>query len=223
MANTVETLFGAVAAGQGAHLPVLDVRPLPAADRSGESLFFLLIGWSIAGFLTITAAGALAPALRQWDRWPLILAPTVATPVLAYLLAGLRLGAITGSAGVIFALLEMGTLYVLIVGTITRGPADPPRPGRDHRVPGHLSSCSTSPSAGGAISPVLLPTFWHVLNRFWIDAAAFEAFRSVIYFGGQGVGTDVLKLLAWLAVAVVLLALPVWRKIGPGRGGQAPA
>jgi hypothetical protein len=47
------------------------------------------------------------------------------------------------------------------------------------------------PSAGGTISPVLLPT-------------------------SQGVGTDALKLLAWLGVGVVLLALPIWRKTGPG-------
>jgi hypothetical protein len=75
-----------------------------------------------------------------------------------------------------------------------------------------------SPSAGGTISPVLLPIFWHVLNPFWIGADAFDAFRSIIYFGGQGVGVDVLKLLAWLAVGLVLLALPAWRKIGARRG-----
>jgi hypothetical protein len=116
---------------QGTHLAVLDVRPLPAGDRSGESLFFFLVGCSVAGFLTVVATGAVAP--------------------------------------------------------------------------------------------VLLPTFWHVLNRFWIGGAAFPAFRSIIYFGGQGVGTDALKLLAWLGVGVVLLALPIWRKIGPGRGRHASA
>ena len=61
-------------------------------------------------------------------------------------------------------------------------------------------------------------------NRFWIGGAAYDAFRSIIYFGGQGVGTDALKLLAWLGVGVVMLAaLPVWRKIGPGRGRHASA
>jgi hypothetical protein len=82
------------------------------------------------------------------------------------------------------------------------------------------------PSSGGAISPVLLPAFWHVLNGFWIGAAAFGAFRRIIYFGGQGVGTDVLKLLAWLAVAVVLLALPAWPEVGRvrrARRGRRPS
>jgi hypothetical protein len=59
----------------------------------------------------------------------------------------------------------------------------------------------------------MLPTFWHVLNRFWIGASAFNALRGILYFGGQGVGTDVLKLLGWLAVGAVLLALVALRKL----------
>ncbi len=222
VANTVETLFRSVAARQGAHLAVLDVRPLPAADRNGESLFFFLIGCSIAGFLTVVATGMLAPALRPRYRWPLILAAAVAIPVLAYLLVGPGLGAITGSAGAIAALLGMGALYVLIVAMIAGGLQVLLGPAALLAfLP--IFIVLNFPSAGGAISPVLLPTFWHVLNRFWIGADAFNAFRSIIYFGGQGVGTDVLKLLAWLGVAVVLLALPVWRRIGPRRGRQAAA
>jgi hypothetical protein len=215
VASTVETLFGAVAARQGAHLAVLDVRPLPAADRTGDSLFFFLVGCSVAGFLTIIATGAFAPALRPRYRWPLILAAAVAIPVLAYLLVGLGLGAISGPAGAIVALLGMGALYVLVVAMIARGL---------QVILGQAAIIAflaifvmlNLPGAGGAISPVLLPTFWHVLSRFWIGGAAFDAFRSIIYFGGQGVGADVLKLLAWFGVGVVLLALPAWRKIGPG-------
>jgi len=42
------------------------------------------------------------------------------------------------------------------------------------------------------------------------------AFRSIVYFGGLGVGTDVLKLLGWLAVGIVLLGLG-WFKLRHGR------
>ncbi len=222
VASTVETLFRAVAAKQGAQLAVLDVRPLPAGDRGGESLFFFLIGCSVAGFLTIAVTGTFAPALRPRYRWSLILAAAIAIPVLAYLLVGLGLGAITGSAGAIFALLGMGALYVLIVATVARGL---------QVILGQAAIITflaifvmlDFPSSGGAISPVLVPTFWHVLNRFWIGAGAFDAFRGIIYFGGQGVGTDVLKLLAWFGVGLVLLTLPLWRNIRPRRGRQAPA
>lgn len=217
VAAQVETLFRAVAASQGVRLAVRDVRPLPAGDRDGESLFFFLVGCSVAGFMTIAATGAFAPALRPRYRWPLIVAGAVAIPVLAYLLVGLGLGAISGPAGAIVALLGVGALYVLIVAAIARGL----QVILGQAILG-LAAILTFlaifvllnfPSSGGAISPVLLPTFWHVLNRFWIGAAAFDAFRSIIYFGGQGVGTDVLKLLAWLGIGVMLLALPAWRKI----------
>jgi hypothetical protein len=69
------------------------------------------------------------------------------------------------------------------------------------------------PSSGVSVQAPMLPTFWHVLNRFWIGASASDAFRSILYFGGQGVGTDVLKLLGWLAVGAVLLALVAVRKL----------
>jgi hypothetical protein len=185
-------------------------------------LFFFLIGCSVAGFLTVMATGAVAPALRPRYRWPLILAAAVAIPILAYLLVGLGLGAISGSAGAIVALLGMSALYMLIVVMIARGLQVILGPAAELAFFA-IFVMLDFPSADGAISPVLLPTFWHVLNRFWIGRAAFPAFRSIIYFGGQGVGTDALKLLAWLGVGVVLLALPIWRKIGPGRGRHASA
>jgi hypothetical protein len=60
----------------------------------------------------------------------------------------------------------------------------------------------------------MLPAFWHVLNRFWIGASASDAFRGIVYFGGQGAGTGVLKLLAWFAVGAVLLALGWFKQRG---------
>ena len=116
----------------------------------------------------------------------------------------------------------MGALYVLVVAAIARGVQVLLGPAALLAFLAIFIMLNV-PSAGGAVSPVLLPTFWHVLNRFCIGADAFGAFRGIIYFGGQGAGTDVLKLLAWLGVGVVLLALPAWRKIRPRRGRQAAA
>jgi hypothetical protein len=174
-------------------------------------------------FQTTLGSRFLAPALRPRYRWPLILAAAVAIPALAYLLAGPGLGAISGSAGAIVALLGMSALYVLIVVMIARGLQVILGPAAAQLAFFAIFVMLDFPSAGGAISPVLLPTFWHVLNRFWIGGAAFDAFRSIVYFAGQGVGRDALKLLAWLGVGVVLLARPTWRKIGPGHGRHASA
>jgi hypothetical protein len=52
-----------------------------------------------------------------------------------------------------------------------------------------------------------------LLNHFWIGAQAVNAQRSILYFGGQGAVTDMLRLLAWAGVITALLVLPVSRKL----------
>ena len=210
--SAAEALFRAVAARQHVQLAVRDVRPLPAGDASGLALFFFLIVCTLGGFLTVTATGLAAPALRPRYRWPLILAAAVATPALGYLLGGQGLGSISGSAGAVFALLGVAALFVLIVTMIARGL---------QLILGAIGTLFAGlavfvllnfPSSGASVQGPMLPTFWHILNRFWIGASASDAFRSIVYFGGRGAGTDVLKLLGWLGVGVVLLALG-WFKL----------
>ena len=69
------------------------------------------------------------------------------------------------------------------------------------------------PSLGATYTDTVLPSFWRFLNDFWIGAETVNAERSILYFGGQDVGTDLLRLLAWTAVIVALLLLPVSRKL----------
>jgi len=59
----------------------------------------------------------------------------------------------------------------------------------------------------------VLPAFWRFLNHFWIGAETVNAERGILYFDGQDVGTELLKLLAWTAVIAGLLLLPVSRKL----------
>ena len=220
--SAVESLFRAVAARQGASLAVRDVRPLPAGDTGGLSLFFFMIACTLGGFLAVTATGLAAPALRPRYRWPLFGAVAITTPVLAYLLAGPDLGAIGEPAGAVVALLGTGALYVLIITMIARGL---------QLVLGVIGMLFAGfsvfvllnfPSSGDSLPGPMLPAFWHVLNRFWIGASASDAFRGIVYFGGQGAGTGVLKLLGWLAVGAVLLALG-WFKLQRGRQEVTPA
>ena len=68
-------------------------------------------------------------------------------------------------------------------------------------------------SLGATYTPPVMAGFWQFLNHFWIGAETTDAERSILYFGGQGVGTDLLRLLAWTGVIVGLLLLPVSRKV----------
>jgi hypothetical protein len=211
--NAVESAFRAVAAQQRAQLTVRDIRPLPAGNTSGLSLYFYLFACTFGAVLTVAATAMAAPGLRPLYRWLLLLAACISTPILSYLLAGQGLGAISGSAGAVFALLGVSLLYVLIITLFVWAL---------QLILGGIGALFAAmtlfvmlnfPGAGVSVQAPMLPTFWHVLNRFWIGSSASDAFRSILYFSGLGVGTDVLKLLGWLAVAAVLVAVAALRKL----------
>jgi hypothetical protein len=62
----------------------------------------------------------------------------------------------------------------------------------------------------------------HRLGVRWEFAALRAAEKGYLYFGGLGVGTDVLRLLAGRGVIVALLLLPVSRKLERERSGVDP-
>jgi hypothetical protein len=140
----------------------------------------------------------------------------VLVPAVAYLIGGLGFGTYTGSLGTILAFIGVGALYVFAIGLITRllqvllGP------------PALFVSLAifvflNIPSLGATYTPELLPGFWRFLNHFWIGAETTNAERSILYFDGLGVATDMLRLLAWTGVIVALLLLPVSRKLARQR------
>jgi hypothetical protein len=126
---------------------------------------------------------------------------------IAYLIGGLGYGTYDGSLGTVLAFIGVGALYAFTIGLGTRpfqvllGP------------PGIFASLAifvflNIPSLGASYTAPVLPPFWRFLNHFWVGAATVDAERGILYFGGQGVGPDILKLLVWTAVIVVLLMLP---------------
>jgi hypothetical protein len=106
-------------------------------------------------------------------------------------------------------MLGMGALYTFAVAIITRllqlGIGL-----RAGLIASLLFIFLNFPSAGGTVAPQLLPGFWRFLNHFWIGAAGLDANRNILYFGGAGVGADVLKILAWVATWAALMAIPIY-------------
>jgi hypothetical protein len=192
---------------------VRDVRPLPPGDEIGLGVFMFLIVLTITGYLTVTLLFTLAPGLSPGRRYAMIAGTAVVLPTIAYLIGGLGYGVYNGSFGTILAFIGIGALYVFAIGLITRllqvllGP------------PALFVSLAifvfvNIPSLGATYTANVLPSFWRFMNHFWIGAETVNAERSLLYFGGQDVGFDLLRLLAWTAVTVALLALPVARKLG---------
>jgi hypothetical protein len=222
VAAASETLFRSVTARQGAELIVRDVRPLPSGDEIGLGVFIFMIACTIAGYIAVTVLQTFAPTLTPQRRYPIIAATAVAIPVIVHLIGGLGYGTYTGSVGTILAFIGVAALYTFAIGLITRllqallGPAA-------LFVSLAIFVFLNIPSLGATYTSTLLSPFWHFLNQFWIGAETVNAERSILYFGGSGVGTDILRLLAWTAVIVALLVLPVSRKLARQREHPAVA
>jgi hypothetical protein len=211
VATAAETLARAVTTAQGAQLTVREVRPLPPGDELGLGIFMFMIVCTICGYIAVSVIYTAAPGLNASRLYPMIGAIAVVVPTIAYLIGGLGYGVYRGSLGTILALIGVGALYTFVIGLVTRlfqvliGP------------PALFVSLAifvflNIPSLGATYTSPVLPSFWRFMNHFWIGAETVNAERSILYFGGQGVSTDMLRLLAWTAVIVALLALLVSRK-----------
>jgi hypothetical protein len=215
-ATAAETLARAVTASEGAQLVVRDVRPLASGDEIGIGIFMFMVVCTICGYLAVTLLFTVAPALDPGRRYLMIVAISILVPTIAYLIGGLGFGTYTGSFGTILAFIAVGALYTLVIGLVTRllqvliGP------------PALFVSLAifvflNIPSLGATYTVTMLPSFWRFVNSFWIGAETTNAERSLLYFGWLGVGTDLLRLLAWTGVIVALLLLPVSRKLARQR------
>ena len=212
VAVAAETLARSVAATQGAQLVVRDVRPLASGDAIGLGIFMFTIVCTICGYIAPTILETAVPGLSPSRRYPILAVTAVLVAALVYLIGGLGFGTYTGSAGTILAFVGVGALYTFAIGIGTRlfqvllGP------------PAILVSLAifvflNIASLGATYTATMLPSFWRFLNHFWIGATAVNAERSLLYFDWQGAGTDLLKLLAWVAVIGVLLLLPASQKL----------
>ncbi|MGZ4287876.1 MAG: hypothetical protein ACXVW5_27205 [Solirubrobacteraceae bacterium] len=208
LATFVEASFRELAAARNRPLVVDDLGPLPANNASESPNFFFIVICTLGGFLTVTALGFAAPTLPEPRRLGIVAAASLLAPIVAYLIGGAGYDTFTGSVGAILAMLGLGALYAFAVAGITRllqlGLG-----GLGTLIGSLVLIFLNVPSSGGSVAAPLLPGFWRFLSHFWIGAAALDANRSALYFGGSRVANDVLKMLAWVAAWACLLALPI--------------
>jgi predicted secreted protein len=216
VAVAAETLARAVTTAQGTQLVVRDVRPLPSGDEIGIGVFLFMVVCTICGYLAATLLFTVAPDLPPSRRYPMIAAVAILVPTIAYLIGGLGFGTYRGSVGTILPFIAIAALYTFVIGLVTRllqvliGPPA-------LFVALAIFVFLNIPSLGATYTSTMLPGFWRFLNHFWIGAETTNAERSILYFGGQGVGADLLRLLVWTVVIVALLALPVSKKLARQR------
>jgi hypothetical protein len=211
VATAAESLARAVTAEQGSRLVVREVRPLADGDEIGLGVFMFLIVCTICGYIAPTILETLAPALRPVRRYAILAVTALLVPTLVYLIGGLAYGTYTGSFGTILAFIGVAALYTFTLGMGTRllqavlGPVA-------IFVSLAIFVFLNIASFGATYTPPVMAGFWRFLNGFWIGGQAVNAQRSILYFDGAGIGTDILKLLAWTVVIAVLLVLPLSRR-----------
>lgn len=195
-AQTVQQYLGKIA---GDDLKVHDLKPLPDQDRAGLSLMFIGIGSVLAGFIVATMTNMigrlkLVPELLMYAGIGVVSA--VVTTFVAYSFHGAFSDhivpvALAAGAGAFVAALVQGGGYKIM------GPV--------MIIPGILLFVFVGIPASGASIPVdMTPGFFQALHPFMPTTAVLEILRRVIYFGGAGVGKNIMILALWTLIAAGL-------------------
>ena len=212
VATAAETLAGPSRRPRALSSSYASSAPSPRGMSSRLGIFMFMIVCTHCGYIAPTILETLAPALLPSRRYAIIAATALLVSALTYLIGGLGFGTYTGSVGTILAFIGVGALYGFTIGLDTRllqaliGPFA-------IFISLAIFVFLNIASLGATYTSPVLPGFWRFVNHFWIGAQAVNAQHSILYFGGQGVATDMLRLLAWAGVITALLVLPVSRKL----------
>lgn len=198
--QVVTTVFTQLAQQQNLPLTSKDVTPLGSNDTMGTVSMYLAIGWMMAGFMLIIVMGTAAPELLALRTLlPITAGWALAMSTVVWTIAGPIVGAVSGHA---WQLIGIGALATFAVSMFTAVFA---------RLLGMLAVLPVIlvvmflgvPASGGGLSIYLSPAVFRTLHDVLPMPAAVEAARSILYFGGDGVGGHAVAFLIWAAVALV--------------------
>lgn len=206
-AGAIEEVLRQVQVSRQRGLAVEDVVPVQEGDSRGLTGFYLVVGWTVGGYLVASLLGVSRGARpanpgRAVVRLVSVLVYAIVSGVGGAAVVGPLLGALTGH---LLELWWLGALLVLAAATVTMA---------FQVLFGVLGIGLTvllfvvlgNPSAGGAYAPELLPGFWRAISAALPNGAGTDAVRSILYFGAHGITVDVLVIAAYaLGGAVVAL------------------
>lgn len=202
---TIQSLGAQVAAELGGTSTVEDIAPLPSDDPGGSVLFFFLVICTVGAFLTITAISQIFPKARTRSLLVTAAGAAVFAPIIGFSMISIFVdfGATFGNVA---AVIGIGMLYAFAVGVLATLFTKLAGQGGIFLVILFLIALNF-PSAGGSAPESMLPPFWQVIHNSWIGSGAFESMRSVLFFGGEGIGRWIVQLLVWTVVGLVLTVL----------------
>lgn len=198
----ISTVFSEVAKAGGQRLVVQDLKPLPAYDPHGLTPFFLIVGLLISGILF-----SVILFVRARD---LSLRAHLGAMVLFALLAG-PLGALTvdvaaggwmprfWEAAIVCSTLSLSVALTTMALSRLLGFLG-------IALAAYMLIPLSASTAGGPVNYEFLPDVLRGVSQVLPAGAALTALRNTLYFGGNSLSDEVMVLLAWIAVALLVLA-----------------
>ena len=224
-AQTVEKVARPIADAMGTTMDIEDASPLGSGDSTGMGLFYFMIVCTIGGYLTVMVLSQVAANMPLRRTLKIVSGMSVFLTMVAFAVSSIFVGTYGATAAGVTVLLLIGIAYTFAIGLVSILMI---------KLAGQssiflimtIAIFFNFPSAGGAIPASFLGSFWQAVNSFWVGSGAMQSMRSVIYFGGSGLGNGLLILGGWLAVTAVLLWVVearIRRRPAVAGAGHAPA
>ncbi len=197
---------------QNRALTVRDIHPPAAGDSRGLSSFYLVLSWTIGGYLAASALNMAAGSKRPTLRRSIV---RLAAMVPYAFISGIGGAIIVGPVlhclpGAFWELVGIGTLVVFasgavgvalqsLLGTIGLG------------LTILIFTILGNPSSGGVYPASLLPPFWAAIGQALPPGAGTTVVRNTVYFDGNNTTGALWILGAWAfaGIAVALVAAAV--------------
>ncbi|MFD3810946.1 ABC transporter permease [Rhodococcus sp. NPDC058639] len=202
--QVVSTVFGQVAAGSQMPLTTENLTPLPGADSMGTVTLYVAMGWIMSGFMLVVVGSNAQPAAMRLRRFlPIATGWSVFMSAVIWVIADPIVGALDGHFWPLFG---TGIVAIFSTAMFTAVPA---------RLFGLLAVLPVVailmfvgvPASNGAMSMYMTPEIFKTLHDVLPMPAAVESVRSILYFGGDTVGSHLVTFAIWGAVSLVCLVV----------------
>jgi hypothetical protein len=207
-ASAAEQVITAAEASAHRSVTVTDLVPVQPGDYRGLTGFYLVVGWSLGGYLVaallgITSGARPATTRRALNRLIAFGLYAIISGLAGAIVVGPVLGALTGH---LIALWWLGALLVFAVGAVTLA---------FQTLFGVIGIGITilffvilgNPSAGGAYQPALLPPFWRAISSALPNGAATDTVRRIVYFGAYDIIGHLIVLASYAVAGVVVIII----------------
>ncbi|TXS04290.1 ABC transporter permease [Streptomyces sp. col6] len=193
---------------QNRALTIRDIRPPAAGDARGLSSFYVVLSWTIGGYLAASALNMAAGSKRPTFRRSIVrLAAMVPYAFISGIGGALIVGPVLNCLpGAFWELVGIGTLVVFasgavgvalqsLLGTIGLG------------LTILIFTILGNPSSGGVYPASLLPPFWAAIGQALPPGAGTTVVRNTVYFDGNNITGPLWILGAWAFAGIVVALL----------------